>query len=65
MASVRQAFAEAFDQQARVLGGLIGQVEVDHRGIDVLMAEEVLDLVQACSGLHQVRGEGMTQGVGG
>jgi hypothetical protein len=42
-ASAGQSLAEGLDQVATVLFGATGQVEVDHRGVDLLMAQEFLD----------------------
>ena len=39
----------------------MGEVKIDHGGIDVLVSEQSLDGVQARSGLDQVGGEAMTQ----
>ena len=37
----------------------MGQVQVDHRGIDLFVSKELLDRVEMCAGLQQMRGKGM------
>jgi hypothetical protein len=39
----------------------MGQVQVDHRGIDLFVSKELLDRVEMCAGLQQMRGKGMAQ----
>ncbi len=55
--------AEALDQRAAILLAAVREVEIDHGGVDVAVAEQGLDGVQAGPRLDQVGGEGMTQGV--
>lgn len=42
-------------------GALVGQMEIDHRGVDLFVTQEFLDGVQVRPGLQQVRCEGMAQ----
>jgi hypothetical protein len=37
----------------------MGQVQVDHRRIDLFMPKELLDRVEMCARLQQMRGKGM------
>jgi len=55
--------AEALDQRAAVLLAAVREVEIDHGGVDVAVPEQGLDGVQAGTGLDQMGGEGMAQGV--
>ena len=43
----------------------MGQVQVDHRRIDLFMLKELLDRVEMCAGLQQMRGKGMAQRMDG
>ena len=43
----------------------MGQVQVDHRGIDLFVSKELLDRVEMCAGLQQMRGKGMAQRMDG
>ena len=46
-----------------LLLALMGEVQVDLGGVEISVAEEVLQGMQARAALEQMRGEGMTQGV--
>ena len=43
----------------------MGQVQVDHRGIDLFVPKELLDRVEMCAGLQQMGGNGMAQRMDG
>ena len=43
----------------------MGQVQVDHRRIDLFMPKELLDRVEMCAGLQQMRGKAMAQRMDG
>ena len=57
----RQPAAQLVHQTQGILGGLVGQVQVDHRGGDLLVTEQSLDGVQMGAGLQKMSGKGMTQ----
>ena len=58
-----QSLAELVHETQGVLGGLVGQMQINHRGGDLLMTEQLLDGVQMRAGLEQVRGKTVTQGI--
>ena len=43
----------------------MGQVQVDHRGIDLFVPKELLDRVEMGAGLQQMGGKGMAQRMDG
>ena len=59
----RQSAAELVHQAQGVLAGLMGQVQIDHGGGDLFMAQELLDGVQMRAGFQEMGGKGMAQGV--
>src|SRR5882672_10468865 len=46
-------------------GAAVEDVDVDHRGRDVAVAEELLDGPDVVAGLEEMGGEGVTEGVTG
>jgi hypothetical protein len=61
MNSAWQTAAEFIHQPQGILGTLVGQVEVDHGGGDLFMAEQFLDGVQMGAGFQEMSGKGMAQ----
>jgi hypothetical protein len=57
--------AEVLDQLPAIVLHLMGQVEIDHGGVDLLMTQQFLDRVNGGSRLDEMGGEGMSQGVNG
>ena len=58
-----QSLAELVHQTQGLAGGLVGQMQVNHGGGDLCMAEQLLDRVQMRAGLKQVRGKTVAQRV--
>ena len=56
-----QFAAELVHEPQRILGGLVGQMQIDHGGGDLFMAQELLDGVQMRAGFQQMGGKGMAQ----
>jgi hypothetical protein len=56
-----QPLAELVHQIQSIFGALVRQMQIDHRGGDLLVPEQFLDGVQMRSGFKQMRGEGMAQ----
>ncbi len=52
-----QTTAELVHETQRVLGALVGQMKVDHRGGDLFMAEKFLDGVEMRAGFEQMCGK--------
>ena len=52
--------AELIHQRQRVLGGLMGQVQIDHGGGDLPVTEEPLNGVEMGASLQLVGGEAVT-----
>lgn len=63
MLLARQACAESFHELERLLLTLMGEVEVDLGGIEISVAEQVLQGMQAGTALEQMGGEGVPQRV--
>ena len=59
----RQSAADLLHELHRVAVGLVGEMQIDHGGVDVLVAEERLDGVEAGPGFEHVRGKRMAQRV--
>jgi hypothetical protein len=51
-----QPLAELVHQAQGVLGALMGQVQINHGGSDLLVTEELLDGVQVRAGFKKVGG---------
>jgi hypothetical protein len=63
--STWQFAAEIVHETQGILSGLMRDVEIDHGGVDLLMAEEFLNRVQMSAGFEEMRGKGMAQGMDG
>jgi hypothetical protein len=63
--STGKSLAEVLDQLPAIVLHLMGQVEIDHGGVDLLMTQQFLDRVNGGSRLDEMGGEGMSQGVNG
>ena len=61
----RQALGQSLHQDAAVLVAAMGEMQIDHGGVDLLVAEQGLHGVQARSGFEQVCREAVAQGVDG
>ena len=59
--SARQLLTKLIHEPQGILGGLMRDVEINHGGGDLLMAEQLLDGVQMRAGFEEMRGKGMTQ----
>src|SRR5512146_2441633 len=57
----RQSSAELVHQAQGILAALMGQVQVDHGGSDLAVAEEFLDGVEVSPGFQQVGREAMAK----
>ena len=57
----RQALTKRLDQLSGVLPGLMGEVQINHGGIDLFVTEEVLNGVKACPTFDHVGGKTMAQ----
>ena len=57
----RQPSTELVHESQRFLRALVGQMQVDHGGGDLLMTEELLDGVQMRAGFQQMRGKTVAQ----
>jgi len=58
-----QSATERFDQGAGVFRALMGQMQVDHGRIDLLVPEQPLDGVEAGPGFDEMGGEAVSQGM--
>ena len=54
--SARQLLAEFVHETQGILRGLMGDMQIDHGGGDLLMAEQLLDRVQMRTRFEQMRG---------
>ena len=61
---LRQVAAQLVHQAQRIAGRLMGDVQVDHGGSDLFMAEKFLDGVQMSAGFQEVSGEAVAQRMG-
>lgn len=61
--SARQMATQLIHESQSVRRGLMGEVQIDHGGVDLLVAEQALDGVKMSAGFEQMSGEGMTQGM--
>ena len=55
-----QSLDELIHQTQGIARGLMGQMQIDHGGSDLLVTEQFLDGVQMSSGFQQMCGEGMS-----
>src|SRR6266404_8739212 len=56
-----ESLAELVHEPQSVLGALVGQMQVNHGGGDLLMTEQLLDHVQMRAGLQQMGGKAVAQ----
>ena len=52
-----QPFAELVHELQGFASALMGQMQINHGGGDLLVTEKFLDRVQMCAGFQQMRGE--------
>ena len=60
---IRTSFSKPIHRAAHGRRTAIEDMGVDHRSLDVAMAQEFLDRPDIIAGFEQVRGEGMPEGV--
>ena len=58
-----QAAAESLHQGAAVFVASVGDMQIHHRGVDLLVSEQCLHGMQTCSGFDEMGCEAVTKGV--